>query len=146
MVDLDLDLRAYKMTGERPLLLIPGNYIVSVESIEKRQTKALTGSYLAIQFKVLVGDYEGKLVTHNINIDNPSEKATSIGRSELKTLACNAKLPNYEYIKTSDELIGKILVITTDIENGPYGEKTVVKGYSQSGHQNSIATDKPVPF
>lgn len=52
-------------------------------------TKDKTGKYLAFTFKVIDGDYDGRLVFTNLNIVNKNETAVKIANSDLKKI-CEA--------------------------------------------------------
>lgn len=75
------------MGGFEPLPA--GDYVCVVISTEKKQTKAKTGHYLSVEFQVVVGEFAGKKLWANMNLDNPNQKAVEIAHRELATL-CRA--------------------------------------------------------
>ena len=76
-------------------------YNVVVTSSEMKQTKKGDGSYLALTFKILEGEYAGRLIWANLNLDNPNPKAVEIAQQDLASLcqACDLNL-----IEDSEEL------------------------------------------
>lgn len=78
-----------------------GDYIAHIVKSEMKQTKAKTGHYLALQFKVLEGDYAGRVLFTNLNLDNPNPMAVEIANKELNSI-CQAV--NLEGVEDSEEL------------------------------------------
>ena len=66
-----------------------GKYIAAITESEMKPTKAGTGQYLQFTFQILDGDFKGRLLWARLNLDNPSEMAVKIARSELSSL-CRA--------------------------------------------------------
>lgn len=62
--------------------------VVIVES-ETRRTNADDGSYLALTFEVVSGDFAGRKIWVNLNLSNPSDKAVAIARGQLSSI-CRA--------------------------------------------------------
>jgi len=148
MTDLNINLKGIKMMKEKTIFP-QGEYKFLIEHIEKKATKSGSGSFLTLKFRSLIGPTEGSSLWHNINIENSNLKAQSIGLSELKTLAYAAQLPNYEYIKTTEDLIGKTFIADVDIEDkgDQFGPKNIIKEYRKL-ETNNISADKPgdMPF
>lgn len=145
MTDLNLDLKSYDMMKQKGALVPPGDYLVAVDAMDKRQTKNMAGQYLAIRFEILKGEHEGKKVFHQINIEHYNETAAAIGKSELKTLAYMSGFAGYEFIKTTADLIGRQVIVTLDIkQNEGYAPKNIVVEYKKvSMATGSIANDRP---
>ncbi len=61
-----------------------GEYSVIMVKAEKKDTKAGDGVLQFCQFKVIDGEFENRIIFHNFNIVNPSEKAVDISVSLLK--------------------------------------------------------------
>jgi hypothetical protein len=63
----------------------PGYYDVIVDEAKVKATKDSQGEFIEMTLKVTDGEFKGRKIYHRFNIKNKSEKAQSIGRSELKT-------------------------------------------------------------
>jgi hypothetical protein len=88
MASLDgFDAAQHESTGFDPLP--PGLYTAIVESSEEKATKANNGKYLKLTLQVVDGEYKGRKIFSNINIENQNPTATAIGLAELADL-CRA--------------------------------------------------------
>lgn len=100
---------------ENPFAPIPADwYLAEIVKSSLETTKDNTGKYIALTFKVLEGDYEGRLVYTNINIVNKSDTAVKIGKADLKKI-CMAM-----------DFVGE-LEDTEDLHNHPMYIKVTVK-------------------
>ena len=54
-----------------------------------KPTKNGDGAYLELTFEVLDGEYKGRKVWANLNLENPSQTAVKIARAELSSI-CRA--------------------------------------------------------
>ena len=112
--------------------LPPGQYRVLVESTAWKPTKAGTGHFAAIIFQVVQGQWQGKKLFANFNLDNPSEVATRIGKAEFKRflMAIGVMTPIRDEHDMQRELVNKSCYV--DVENELYqGEQQAkVKSYS----------------
>ena len=71
-------------------ILPKGDYLAIVTAAIKKQTRAGNGHYLNIEFQILTeGQYKGRKVWTNLNLDNPNHTAVNIARAELSSL-CRA--------------------------------------------------------
>jgi hypothetical protein len=66
-----------------------GDYIAVITDSERKPNSKGTGSYLAFTHEVVEGEYAGRKVFANLNIDNPSAKAVAIANGELSAI-CKA--------------------------------------------------------
>jgi len=74
-------------TDENPFAPIPADwYVAEVIKSELKATNDKTGKYIALSFKILEGDHEGRMIYANLNIVNKSEVAVKIARSDLKKI------------------------------------------------------------
>lgn len=90
---LDLDLTNVEAdTGGGTVMLTEGEHNVSVTEAEVRKNKNNGGQHLWCKF----ADEDGKYATEMYNIDNPSARATEIGKAQLKAMleASNHPDPN----------------------------------------------------
>lgn len=114
-----------------------GVYNATIADVELKDTKAGTGQYLSVKFDILDEPYDRRKVWSNLNIVNPSEKAQSIGRAQLKGLAVSAGI---EDLQDTDELIGGMVRVVLAIDKDD-DTRNVVKGFIGS----SEPAPKPMP-
>lgn len=108
-----------------------GNYIAQVERSEVKQTKDGTGSYLSLGFKILEGDYSGRMLFGNITLTNKNSQAQEIGRKQLIKLSTACGLG---HLQDSEQLHGIAVMIKVSDSRVYEGEK-----------QNDIKDYKPAP-
>ena len=89
-----------------------GDYKVVAESSEMKQTQS-GGNMLAVRFKVLDGQYQGRILFANFNLQNKNPDAVRIARAEFASL-CRAA--NVFHPKDSAELHNKPVKATVGIE------------------------------
>lgn len=69
-----------------------GEYNLMVEEAEPKRTKDGEGQYISLRLQVLDGPHKGRLIFHNITIQNRNDKAVEIGRKALIILSrCKGK-------------------------------------------------------
>ena len=109
----------------------PGNYLAMIVESELVDNAARTGAYLKLQWQILEGDYQGRVVFDNLNLDNPSVKAVEIAQRRLSAI-CHAcgKLQ----INDSEQLHNVPCVIKVGISpaKGDYTAQNNVKGYESN--------------
>lgn len=108
-----------------------GNYIAQVERSEVKQTKDGTGPYLSLGFKILEGDYSGRMLFGNITLTNKNSQAQEIGRKQLIKLSTACGLG---HLQDSEQLHGIAVMIKVSDSRVYEGEK-----------QNDIKDYKPAP-
>lgn len=114
---LGLKLESVSVMSQR--VVVPtGNYSVKVASAEVKETKAKTGHYLQVGFRITEGEYEGSVLTDRLNINNKNEDAVRIGLSALKTILTVGGHKNPNFIGDTDEMIGLELGIY--VEENPH--------------------------
>jgi len=123
-----------------------GEYILEATEAEEKQTKAGTGSYLSVTFKVSQPEFNGRKVWMNFNINNPSEKAQAIGRQQLVAWATAAGKAN---ASDSDQLIGRKFKCVLGIEKSAgYSDKNNIKAFlfdKAEGGSEAPKAAKPAP-
>ncbi len=72
-----LDLTSVQAQGE----IKDGEYIATCKKAELRDTKAGTGKFLNVLFKL----DNGETLFHKFNIENPNDQAVKIGLAQLKS-------------------------------------------------------------
>lgn len=117
-----------------------GEYVVQITDSDVKPTSSGNGHRLELTFEVMDGEYKGRKVWANLNLDNPNPKAVEIAQRELSAI-CHAigKLQ----VVDSQELHYKPLVIRVDIEERDgYSQRNVIKAYKAvaGGVGNAPAT------
>ena len=111
--------------------LPPGVYTAAITYSELKATKAKTGSYLALQLRVLEGDSKGRMLKTLLNLDNPNPVAVEIANKELNSIkaACDAT-----EAEDSEELHGIPMLVTVGRRagNAQYPESNTITGYAAS--------------
>ena len=97
-----------------------GEYILKAVDAEEKATSRGDGSYIKVKYEVVKGEYAGRLLWQNFNVNNPSEKAQRIGRQNLVAWATACGKPN---VDDTDKLLGKPFAATVGIEPGTGGYK-----------------------
>ena len=96
-----------------------GEYILKAIDAEEKTTSRGDGSYVKAKFEVVKGEYTGRLLWQNFNINNPSEMAQKIGRQQLVAWATACGKPDAD---DTDKLLEKPFKAAVAIEpgNGQY--------------------------
>ena len=97
-----------------------GDYILKALEAEEKETSRGDGSYIKAKFEVVRGEYAGRLLWQNFNINNPSEKAQKIGRQQLVAWATACGKPDAD---DTDKLLEKPFKASVVIEEGRNGYK-----------------------
>lgn len=106
-----------------------GKYVAVITNTEMKPTKSGNGSYLEITFQVIEGEFKNRLLWARLNLDNPSEMAVKIARSELSAI-CRAV--GVLEPKDSCELHNLPLVVTVKQKTDSDGEvRNEIKGYAK---------------
>lgn len=126
-----------------PRVPIPaGNYKIAITASEMKATKNKDGKYLAITMEVVEGDHQGRKLYTNLNLDNKSNVAVEIAKSELSSIcrATGVLTPN-----DSVELHGKPFVAgVTLVKRNDNGEmQNRVAKYTSLKDANA-ATEAPL--
>ena len=99
--------------------LIPvGKYPAKIESVDLKDTKAGTGSYLNIMFRIEGDKQANRCAWAVFNINNPNEKAQEIGKRQLAQV-CEAV--GIIELEDTDQLLGKQLEIDIRFQAGSNG-------------------------
>jgi len=104
-----------------------GWYTADIESSELRETKAGTGKYIAVRYKITGETHVGRVVFGNLNISNPNPKAESIGKQQLGSLMRAIGLAS---VTDTDQLIGGNCGIKLSVTRSEqYGDGNDVKSW-----------------
>jgi hypothetical protein len=97
-----------------------GEYVLKALEAEEKETSRGDGTYIKVKFEVAKGEYAGRLMWQNFNINNPSEKAQKIGRQQLVAWATACGRPDAD---DTDKLLEKPFRAAVSIEKGTGGYK-----------------------
>lgn len=105
-----------------------GDYQVSIESAEIKDTNDKTGQYIKLKMKVNGPTHAGRVVFSNLNIRNKSPKAEEIGRQQLGDIMRAVGLAT---LTDTDQLIGAPLTVKLAVKpaDGQYEAGNEVKAY-----------------
>jgi len=123
-----------------------GDYILKAVEAEEKDTSKGDGSYIKVKFEVAKGEYAGRLLWQNFNINNPSEKAQRIGRQQLVAWATACGKPDAD---DTDKLLDKPFRAAVSIEKGTggYKDSNKVKAFlfDDGGAPAKASPVKPAP-
>lgn len=105
-----------------------GNYLATVYEAEVKETKAGTGTYIKVQFKIVDGEHENRRFFTNYNITNPNDEAQRIGRGQLKNMMSCAGVTDFK-LEDVQNLIGMTMVVKLAFKTDNYGDGNEVRGY-----------------
>jgi len=105
-----------------------GEYVLKALDAEEKTTSKGDGSYIKVKFEVAKGEYTGRLLWQNFNINNPSEKAQRIGRQQLVAWATACGKPDAD---DTDKLLDKPFRADVTIEKGTggYSDSNRIKAF-----------------
>lgn len=144
MARFGFDLDNYENMESGDYSPIPeGEYQLMCEEAEEKKTKAGTGSYIKVKFRVLGPTNANRVIFQNFNIHNPSSKAEEIGRKQLAGWARACGRPN---AADTDELINLPFSAEVGIEpgSGDYGPQNTIKNF-KSGNSAPAPKSAPAP-
>jgi hypothetical protein len=97
-----------------------GEYILKALEAEEKETSKGDGSFIKVKFEVIRGEFTGRLLWQNFNINNPSERAQQIGRQQIVAWATACGKPDAD---DTDKLLEKPFKAVVDIQAGNNGYK-----------------------
>lgn len=115
-----------KKTSTEFAPLPKGTYNVSLYDCALRASKS-GGEYINMQFRVIDGEYEGRVIFDIINTKSASAKAVEIGLQRLKDFADATGLP--DQFNLSDMQGQKLSVYVKIEQSAQYGDKNKVTSY-----------------
>ena len=117
--------------------LIPDGTIANavITSSEWKETKDKTGGYLNLKLEIIDGNYKGRLLFENLNLQNSNEKAVKIAQ---ETLAKICKAIGKDKVQNSEELHNIPLNIKIGVTPGRdgYDPSNRVKSFSKTSGQS----------
>jgi hypothetical protein len=138
---------AHEVDPRSPFDPLPaGKYLAVITESEIKPTKSSTGSYLKLTFEILEGDYKGRKLWAQLNLENPNETAVKIARAELSAI-CHAV--GVMQPQDSTDLHDLPLTITVKCKKRPDTEEMTneIKGYAKKdalgGQPQQAITSSP---
>jgi len=118
-----------------------GEYTLKATEAEEKKTSKGDGSYIACTFEVSKGEFTGRKVWQNFNINNPSDKAEKIGREQVAGWARACGKPNAQ---DTDDLLERNFQAKLGIEKGTggYSDKNKIDSFLLPGAE-SKSTGRP---
>ena len=118
-------------------------YRVTITASENKQTRAGNGSYLKLELTVADGQYIGRKVWANLNLDNPNAQAVEIAKAELSSIcrAVGVMTPRDSIELHNLPLMAKVVVEKRN-DNGELSN--VIKGYASIANAPASAPPTPV--
>ena len=116
-------------------VLPAGDYMAIVAATHKKQTKAGNGHYLNIEFQLIgEGQYKGRKIWTNLNLDNPNNQAVSIARSELSSICRATGVMNLDSEWDLSPMQAMPLTLTLGVnKNGFRGEpENTIRNYDKA--------------
>lgn len=115
-----------------------GDYEAVIVASERKATAAGDGHYLKLQFQILNGLYQNRVLFENLNLWNKHPKAVEIAKGNLSAIcrALNILTP-----KDSADLHNKPLKIRVKItKDGEYGEQNKITAYKPRNSGPALAS------
>lgn len=109
-------------------LLPAGTYPAFITESDFMPTKNGSGSYLKLKFQIIEGEYTGRVLFTNLNLDNPNKTAVEIAQRDLSAI-CHAV--GVLQASDSQQLHDRPMMIKVGIQpakNG-YEASNQIKGY-----------------
>ena len=110
-----------------------GNYTAEITRSEVKQTKDGRGSYLSLSFKIIEGEFAGRLIFQNITLTNANATAQTIGREQMAQLAGACGILS---LQDSEQLhgipVGIRVAVETD-KTGQYEPRNTIKKFFPLG-------------
>lgn len=123
---------------ENPFAPLPaGWYEAEIIKSELKTTKDGNGKYIALSFKILEGENEGRLVYTNLNIVNKSDVAVKIARADLKAI-CGA-IGHEGELEDTEDLHNTPMAIKLSLkqETANWPAKNEIKSFKDSSELES---------
>ena len=89
-----------------------GEYISTIIKSQYKKTKAGTGHYLQLQFKIVEGTSKGRMFFENLNLDNPNPIAVEIANKTLNSICQGC---DKTAVENSEELHGIPMKVTLKV-------------------------------
>jgi len=118
-------------TGDGDFSPLPaGEYSVTIDGADLKQTKAGDGTYINLKMIVDGPTHMGRIVFSMLNIQNPSQKAEAIGRGQLGDILRILGIQAATFEDTDQLLSGQMIVkLSIKEAQGDYKAGNNVQSY-----------------
>ncbi len=107
-----------------------GWYNTIITDEELRPTKSNNGSFLKVEFTVADGQYQGRKLYTNLNVNNPSQKAVEIALQNLSAIChCVGIVVLGDSSELRNRPIKVRVKIRTEDDDSEYDDQNVITGY-----------------
>ena len=117
--------------GMADMSVVPnGYYLMAITESSREKTKDGKNYYTKLRVDILRGEYKGRCVFRNLNLEHSNEQAQEIAERELISI-CNAC--GLAAVEDSEELHGIPMLCKVGIKKGndEYGDQNIIRKYSQ---------------
>lgn len=117
-----------------------GDVLAYITKSEYKKTKAKTGTYLQLIWKVQSEKYRGRTLFDNLNLDNPNPIAVEIAN---KTLNSICKACDKIGVQDSEELHGILCKLTLSVSPATATQPASnnIKAYNKASEADAIPVD-----
>lgn len=125
-----LDFDPNSVPPSEPRETIPeGWYQAVIVKSEEKETKDTRGSYIEMQFQIIAGPHEGHKVYGRYNLNNPSDQAVGIARSDIAAIV--KAIGATGAIKSTEQMhdIPMQIKVVVRPPKGEYAAQNEIKGY-----------------
>jgi len=138
LADYNIDVENEAQPEFKPLPV--GDYTCIITNSELKDTQAGNGKLLAVTFEVVDGEYAGRALWTNLNIQNPSDVAEKIGRSQLASICKAVGVMNPQ---DSEELHATPLVVKVGLDKKD-PSRNACKAFRAIDDTTPVAAPAPV--
>lgn len=103
-----------------------GTYVAILASMEERNSKA-GNRFIMATLQVVQGEHKGRNVITNLNLWHPDSNVRDIAARDIAKMA---KAVGVDDATSSDQLIGKPMLISVGIEGKTGQDRNTIKSYS----------------
>ena len=147
MSDYDFDVSTVKEVDDDFKPLPPGNYPVSIDYCDVRDTKKMNGEMLHLEFLVTEGNWQGRKLFDNLLFKHENPTAVEMGKKKIAALARAIGLEKFK-LNESRAFLNKPLVVDIEIKKGTDGyadsnEITKCLAYQDAPQSEPVKDDIP---
>lgn len=116
-----------------------GKYVAVITDSDEKANSKGTGTFHSLTFEIVEGEFQGRKLFVNLNLNNPNPQAVEIARGDLSAIcrAVNVMAP-----EDTVELHDKPMVLTVGVKkNKDTGElQNVIKAYDRLDGSRVVVT------
>ena len=150
MSDYNFDVSTVPEVDDDFKPLPPGNYPVSIDYCDVRDTKKNNGEMLHLEFVITQGSGQGRKLFDNLLFKHESAQAVEIGKQKIAALARAIGLEKFK-LNESSSFLNKPLAVDIEIKKGTDGYKdsneiTRYMPYQNAPASSTGAVSDDIPF